>query len=197
MEVGWRGFELPRLQERYGAIAASVIVGALWCAWHLPRFVVAGSLLFTWIFNRTRGSHAAHGARPRRGAPQQPEQGAARQRHARRRPRGRVLRAGARRPQGMAAAVPAEGIELPFGARPPLQRRSTIPAFSAPTSASRGSTAGARGPPTRRSSALRKLLAARRLDAVRACESSVDFTDVPVAGLLAFACALGALKPLM
>jgi len=36
-EMGWRGFALPLLLERYSPLAASVIVGALWAAWHLPR----------------------------------------------------------------------------------------------------------------------------------------------------------------
>ncbi len=36
-EMGWRGFALPLLLERYSPLMASVIVGALWAAWHLPR----------------------------------------------------------------------------------------------------------------------------------------------------------------
>ena len=71
-EVGWRGYALPRLRERYGAYAASVGLGLLWTAWHIPMFLgmdvplstlpvmtlllVGGSLFYTWILERTGGS---------------------------------------------------------------------------------------------------------------------------------------------
>jgi membrane protease YdiL (CAAX protease family) len=40
-EPGWRGYALPRLQERFGPIAAWLILTAVWTVWHLPMFWVA------------------------------------------------------------------------------------------------------------------------------------------------------------
>jgi membrane protease YdiL (CAAX protease family) len=77
-ELGWRGFALPRIQARYQAFAASLILGIPWFLFHLPLFLTAGggvggnqanepffaflfqvlsaSVLATWLFNNTRGS---------------------------------------------------------------------------------------------------------------------------------------------
>jgi membrane protease YdiL (CAAX protease family) len=76
-ELGWRGFMLPTLQERYSALVSSVFVGVAWAAWHLPLFlnattthggwplsqqllwmvsILAGSILWTWMYNGTGGS---------------------------------------------------------------------------------------------------------------------------------------------
>ena len=74
-EMGWRGYALPRLQVRFGALPASILVGILWAVWHLPGFiwpsllynvpipftwfllfVVAWSILFTWLYNHTSGN---------------------------------------------------------------------------------------------------------------------------------------------
>jgi membrane protease YdiL (CAAX protease family) len=73
-EVGWRGYLLPRLTERAGLAAASLVVGVMWAAWHLPLFfapgtdtigqsfplyalqVTAYSVVLAWLYWRTRGS---------------------------------------------------------------------------------------------------------------------------------------------
>ena len=71
-EPGWRGFALPRLQQRYGALKASLVLGVAWAAWHAVMFVlqgaspgqfalltmhiVAGSVVFGWFYNRTHAS---------------------------------------------------------------------------------------------------------------------------------------------
>ena len=75
-EFGWRGYALPALQERFGWRVASLLLGMVWAAWHLPLFyianavqshlpmdlyalsVVASSVLFAWLFNRSQGSVA-------------------------------------------------------------------------------------------------------------------------------------------
>jgi membrane protease YdiL (CAAX protease family) len=71
-EPGWRGFAMPRLAERYGWLRASWLVGIAWAAWHALMFalqgfdahafalgmmmIAAGSVVFGWLFDRTRGS---------------------------------------------------------------------------------------------------------------------------------------------
>ncbi len=72
-EPGWRDFALPRLQERFGPLLGTSILGVLWGCWHLPLFLtewggtdkswthpvlfvlscVPLSIVMTWIFNRT------------------------------------------------------------------------------------------------------------------------------------------------
>jgi uncharacterized protein len=68
-EPGFRGFALPRYLTQYPALSASLIVGVLHAIWHIPLFItgddapvttaaiiISGSVLFTWLFNRTNGS---------------------------------------------------------------------------------------------------------------------------------------------
>ncbi|MEQ1761822.1 MAG: CPBP family intramembrane glutamic endopeptidase [Pyrinomonadaceae bacterium] len=73
-ELGWRGFLLPYLLQRYSPVTSSLIVGIIWAVWHLPNFLIpsfphyglpfsafvlmtiAFSMLFTWFHLRTNGS---------------------------------------------------------------------------------------------------------------------------------------------
>jgi len=42
-EPAWRGFALPRMEQRLSPLAASVALGAVWAIWHAPLFLMAGS----------------------------------------------------------------------------------------------------------------------------------------------------------
>jgi membrane protease YdiL (CAAX protease family) len=68
-EPGFRGYALPRLQFRYSALIASLILGVLWAFWHLPfvvtgehiwidatLFIIEWSIVYTWLFNNAKGS---------------------------------------------------------------------------------------------------------------------------------------------
>jgi membrane protease YdiL (CAAX protease family) len=39
-EAGWRGFALEPLQRRFGSVAGTLILAALWAGWHTPTFFV-------------------------------------------------------------------------------------------------------------------------------------------------------------
>jgi membrane protease YdiL (CAAX protease family) len=73
-EIVWRGFALPRLQERYGALLAALFIAVPEVLLHLPlfwetdsffrnvglgwfsAFSVAAVFIYTYFFNRTKGS---------------------------------------------------------------------------------------------------------------------------------------------
>ena len=44
-EPGWRGFALPRLQQQYGPLVGTLILGVLHGLWHLPVYFVPGTIL--------------------------------------------------------------------------------------------------------------------------------------------------------
>lgn len=77
-ELGWRGWLYPRWRRRWGSRRAAAAVGAVWIFWHLPAFLcnptysgmgwaasgwalslMAGSVLLSWIYERTGESVAA------------------------------------------------------------------------------------------------------------------------------------------
>lgn len=41
-EIGWTGYALPRLEERFGALPGTSMLGLLWALWHLPFFMGPG-----------------------------------------------------------------------------------------------------------------------------------------------------------
>lgn len=74
-EIAWRGFVLPRLQAKYGALAAGVLLTIPETLLHLPyfwnrdvdfyqtvgpfwftAFSVAAVFIYTYVFNKTKGS---------------------------------------------------------------------------------------------------------------------------------------------
>jgi membrane protease YdiL (CAAX protease family) len=73
-EIGWRGYALPRLAAKLGLGRASVLLGLIVGAWHLPLFLTPGlgnygqsfplfvlgstglSVAIAWLYANTRGS---------------------------------------------------------------------------------------------------------------------------------------------
>ncbi|MCU4973870.1 CPBP family intramembrane metalloprotease [Halobacteria archaeon AArc-m2/3/4] len=76
-EIGWRGYWLDRLQLRWSALTASLVLGVAWAAWHAPLFLMVGyfgswdftpdlaqyalatvtaAVLYTWLYNNTERS---------------------------------------------------------------------------------------------------------------------------------------------
>jgi uncharacterized protein len=41
-ELGWTGFAVPRMRQRYGVLATGLVVGVLWGAWHLLQILWVG-----------------------------------------------------------------------------------------------------------------------------------------------------------
>jgi hypothetical protein len=74
-ELGWRGYALPRLLEKWNALTASLLLGFVWTLWHVPAFFLTGvmgqsfggfgwwaldtfafAILITWLFLRANGN---------------------------------------------------------------------------------------------------------------------------------------------
>lgn len=75
-ETGWRGYALPRFQQKFNALASSLLLTVFWALWHWPLFfyrpgytgmdiggiagwvfsLLTGSILLSWLFNSARGS---------------------------------------------------------------------------------------------------------------------------------------------
>lgn len=78
-EMGWRGVGYDRLEGRMNPLAASLLLGVAWSAWHIPLFLIEGTfqhqlgfgsfrfwvfmasnipltVLITWVYNHTNRS---------------------------------------------------------------------------------------------------------------------------------------------
>jgi uncharacterized protein len=72
-EVGWRGFALPILRNKFNALTASMILGVIWAVWHFPKLISEGttdiysfivlvlfgilfSVFLSWIYENSNGS---------------------------------------------------------------------------------------------------------------------------------------------
>jgi membrane protease YdiL (CAAX protease family) len=70
-EIGWRGYALPGLQQRYSALTASLILGIIWALWHFSPVnfatlwpyafwyiynVIPFTIIVTWVYNNTNES---------------------------------------------------------------------------------------------------------------------------------------------
>ena len=66
-EPGWRGYLLPRLQERFSPVRSVWLLGLAWAVWHYPLtaiYALSGvpadapaiglTYVYVWLFNRTR-----------------------------------------------------------------------------------------------------------------------------------------------
>ncbi|MGM0432986.1 MAG: CPBP family intramembrane glutamic endopeptidase [Spirochaetota bacterium] len=42
-EIGWRGIGVPELFERLNPFRGTLIIGAVWMAWHIPLFFIQGT----------------------------------------------------------------------------------------------------------------------------------------------------------
>jgi membrane protease YdiL (CAAX protease family) len=71
-ETGYMGYAIAPMQERFGALSASILIGIPWAVWHYPSIMqqghnltwiawgtlgtVAARVLIVWIYNNTGGS---------------------------------------------------------------------------------------------------------------------------------------------
>jgi len=68
-ELGWTGYALDPMQERWGALKSGIVLGIMWATFHAPVWVLVGAsfywafwqfiyvvatrILFVWLYNNT------------------------------------------------------------------------------------------------------------------------------------------------
>ncbi len=57
-EIGWRGYALPKLQEKYSPLTSTIILAVGWGFWHTPMFFYRFSIdiLFGWLYGLFLGA---------------------------------------------------------------------------------------------------------------------------------------------
>lgn len=73
-ELGWRGFALPALVEKYNTLNATLLIGIIWTLWHVPLIYLNGahftlttfimylvhiicmSVFYSWLYFRSKKS---------------------------------------------------------------------------------------------------------------------------------------------
>ena len=82
-ELGWRGYIMDKMEDRWGPWLGNLVLGVIWAAWHLPLFFISGTIqshmnflafmlitigmswFFAWVRrssgNRTMAGIVAHG----------------------------------------------------------------------------------------------------------------------------------------
>lgn len=71
-EIGWMGYAAERMHDKWNALQAAILLGAVWALWHVVLFVQAGRspiwiawqclniiasrILLVWLYNNTGGS---------------------------------------------------------------------------------------------------------------------------------------------
>jgi hypothetical protein len=68
-ELGWSGYLIDPMQERWGALRAAILLGVIWAGWHIVPlaqaqrslgwiaaqclFLIAARVIFVWLYNNT------------------------------------------------------------------------------------------------------------------------------------------------